>query len=441
MKAAGLGAALALLLVVAAAAGPAAAGHVNVVTIDASINPASSDYIQKAIAQSESDGAAALLIALDTPGGLGSSTKDIVQAMLNARVPIVVYVSPEGAWAASAGVFITLAAHVAAMAPGTSIGAASPVGLGGAGGERDEDNERRDVASEKAEKFYMAFIESIAKRRNRNFEWAMKAVRESEAIAQDEALKLGVIDLVAADRGALLAEIDGMEVEIGGELVTLEVAGAEIRMIEMSAMTALFNFLASPDVAVLLVLGGMLGLYIEFNQPGLILPGVAGGICLILAAIAFQILPFSWVGLLLILLGLGLLVAEMFVTSFGLLFVSGIVCFLLGGSMVFDVSEVSDLDVSFWSVLVPSVAGFAVLAGVVVYAVGRTLRRAQTVGVSELVGLVGRSETALEPEGRVFVRGEYWTAHTGEVIPAGERVEVTAVKGMRLTVRRAAQES
>jgi membrane-bound serine protease (ClpP class) len=416
---------------------PALAGHLNVITIAGSINPASSDHLQKAIAQSETEGAVALLIELDTPGGLLSSTKDIIQAMLNARVPVVVYVSPRGAWAASAGTFITLAAHVAAMAPGTSIGAASPVSVTGGGGERDEDDQRRDVAAEKAEKFTTAFIESIAKERKRNVEWAMRSVREAEAIAQDEALEIGVIDLVAQNRADLLEQLDGMEVIVDGEPRRLEVAGAEVRAIEMAWLTRVFNFLASPDIAVLLAMAGLLGLYIEFNQPGMIVPGVLGAGCLVLAAIAFQILPFSWVGLLLMLVGIGLLIVEIFVSSYGLLFAAGLACFLLGGSMLFDVPELSDLTVSFWSVLVPITAAFALFGGLVVFAVGRTFMRNQTAGVSELIGMIGTSQTALAPEGSVFVRGEYWTASADEEIPAGERVEVTAVEGMRLRVRRA----
>jgi membrane-bound serine protease (ClpP class) len=429
--------ALPLLGLALAAGAAAAAGHVNVVTIRGSINPASSDYLQHAIAQSESEGAVALLIELDTPGGLLASTKDIIQAMLNARVPIVVFVAPQGAWAASAGTFITLAAHVAAMAPGTSIGAASPVNATGGGGEQDENSQRRDASEEKAEKFTTAFIESIAKERKRNVEWAMSAVREAEAITQDKALELGVIDLVAADRADLLRRIDQREVTLGGQTRKLAVADAEVRTIAMTPLTRLFNFLANPDVAVLLVMAGLLGLYIEFQQPGMTLPGVAGAICLVLAAIAFQILPFSWVGLLLMLLGIGLVALEMFVPTFGALFALGIVCFLLGGSMLFDLPQLSDLNVSFWSVLVPSVGAFALVAGVIVYAVGRTLMRAQTVGVNELLGLVGKCATTLAPEGKVFVRGEYWTAQADEVLPAGVRVEVTAVEGMRLRVRRA----
>jgi len=436
--------AVALLLtlgITAASVGVAgAAGHINVVTISGSINPASSDYLQRAIEQSEAEGAIAVLIELDTPGGLLASTKDIIQAMLNAKVPIIVFVSPQGAWAASAGTFITLAGHVAAMAPGTSIGAASPVSATGGGGEQDEKGKRRDVSEEKLEKFTMAFIESIAKQRKRNVKWAMSAVRDAEAITQDKALELGVIDLVATDRADLLRQIEGREIALGSETRKLVVAGAEIRMLAMTPITRFFDFLASPDVAVLLVMAGLLGLYMEFQQPGMILPGVAGVGCLVLAAIAFQILPFSWVGLLLMLLGMVLVASEMFVPAFGALFVSGIVCFLLGGSMLFDLPQVSDLNVSFWSVLVPSVGGFALFAGVVAFAVGRTLMRAQTVGVSELLGLVGKCVTPLSPEGKVFVRGEYWTAEADEEIPAGVRVEVMAVEGLRLRVRRAASD-
>jgi len=415
---------------------PAAAAHVNVVTIDGSINPASSSHIQSAITQSESDGAVALMIELDTPGGLLAATKDIIQAILNADVPVVVFVSPRGAWAASAGTFITLAGHVAAMAPGTSIGAASPVSATGGGGERGEEDERTDVGMEKAEKFTMAFIESIAKERDRNVEWALSSVREAEAIASDEALELKVIDLIADDRDDLLAKIDGRRVRMNDGERTLATAGAQVRELEMDALTRLFNFLASPDVATLLVMAGMLGLYIEFQQPGMLVPGITGAVCLVLAAIAFQILPFSWVGLLLILAGMALMVAEVFVTSFGLLFIGGIICFLLGGSMVFDMPEVSDLSVSFWTVLVPAVAGFAACAAFVIYAVGRSFLTKSVSGVDEMVGLIGRSATALTPEGRVFVRGEYWSALADEEISEGAPVEVTGVAGMKLRVRR-----
>ncbi len=415
----------------------ASAAHVNVVTIDGSINPASSDHLQQVIRLSEADGALAVLVELDTPGGLLAATKDIVQAILNARVPVIVFVSPRGAWAASAGAFVTMAGHIAAMAPGTSIGAASPVSATGEGGTRDAEGKRDDVGAEKAEKFTTAFIEAIAKQRHRNVEWAAKAVREAEAVTQDDALRLGVIDVVASDTDELLRAIEGREVEVAGNKVTLHFAGAEQRRIEMPPLTRLFNTLADPNMAFLLVMAGLLGLYIEFNHPGMILPGVVGMGCLVLAGIAFQILPFSWVGLLMLLLGLGLVVAELFVSAYGVLLLAGLLCMLLGGTMVFDLPEVSDLSVSFWPVLVPVVIAFGVFASVVVFAVGRTLLLRQTAGVDELIGATGRAVGDLDPAGKVFIRGEYWSAVGIETIPRGSRVEVIAVEGLQLRVRRA----
>jgi membrane-bound serine protease (ClpP class) len=428
----GLLAALALAL--APLAAPAA--HIDVVELVGTINPATSEHLQNVIEVAEREGAEAVLIELDTPGGLLNETQEIIKAILNARVPVIVYVAPRGAWAASAGTFITLAGHVAAMAPGTSIGAASPIRPGG-GNERGEDRERTDVEMEKAEKFTTAFIESIAKQRKRNVEWAAKAVREAEAITQDEALELGVIDLVAADRDELLRKLEGFQVEVAGETRGLALAGAEQRVRPMTALNRFFNFLADPQVIALLLLVGALGLYMEFSNPGLILPGAVGVLCWVLAFMALQIIPFSGLGLMLMAAGLGLMVAEAFLASFGLLFAAGIACLLVGGSMLFDVPEVSDLEIPFWSVLVPVVLGFSLFTGLVVVAVGRSHFRRQTAGVNELIGMVGRASSDLAPEGRVFVRGEYWTARADESIASGEPVEITAVEGLRLRVRRA----
>jgi membrane-bound serine protease (ClpP class) len=410
-------------------------GPVNVARISGSINPASSDYLQKAIAQSADEGAALLVIELDTPGGLVASTKDIIQAMLNARVPVAVYVSPQGAWAGSAGTFITIAAHIAAMAPGSSIGAAHPVGIGGGGSGGDE--KQQDDAAKKAENLLAAFMESIAKERDRNVEWAVKAVRESVAVTAEEALRLNVIDLMATDRADLLKKIDGRELRFGGGRVKLAIANAPQREIPMSLMTRILNVIVDPNVAVLLLAAGGLLLYIEFNQPGLFAPGIIGAVCIVLALIAVQALPFSWVGLLLVLSGLALMGAEAYVGSYGVLFVAGIGCFLLGGTMMFDRPELSDLDVDFWSVLVPVAGALAAFGTLVIVAVGRTMRRPQTAGVGELLGMVGRAATALGPEGTVFVRGEYWRARATEPVAAEERVEILGVSGLELTVRRA----
>jgi membrane-bound serine protease (ClpP class) len=410
-------------------------GPVVVARIDGSINPASSDYLQRAIDTAAKRGAVILLIELDTPGGLVASTQDIIQAMLASRVPIVVYVAPQGAWAGSAGTFITLAAHVAAMAPGSSIGAAHPVGIGG--GSPGEESGKPSVGDQKAENLMASFIESIAKKRNRNVEWAEKAVRESVAATAEEALELHVIDLVARDRAELLERLDGRVVETDQGPQRLSIAGAAQQEIEMGLLTRILNVIVDPNVAVLLLMAGLLGLYVEFNQPGLILPGVLGGGCLILAMIAMQVLPFSWVGVLLLLLGAGLLIAEAFVTSFGVLLVSGLACLLIGGAMLFDRPDLSDLAVDFWRVLVPAVTGVGLCAGLLVLAIGRVLRRPQTAGVEEMIGMIGVAATRLAPSGTVEIRGEFWRADATEPIEADERVEAIAVDGMRLQVRRA----
>ncbi|MCX5739754.1 MAG: nodulation protein NfeD [Proteobacteria bacterium] len=399
------GVALALVFACAAPAAPTlAGGHLNAIRIAGSINPASSDFIQRAIAQSTADGAVALILELDTPGGLVSATKDIIQAMLNASVPVIVYVSPQGAWAGSAGTFITIAGHVAAMAPGTSIGAAHPVGIGlpggGGGGDgADEQKKQQDVASEKAENL-----------------------------------------LVAANESELLAKIDGRKVKVAGAERILATAGAEVRRIEMSLLQQFMHVLASPDIAMMLLMAGLLGLYVEFTQPGLVLPGVLGAASLILGAIALQILPFSWLGLIVFLAGVGLLIAEVLITSYGLLFLLGVACLLVGGMMIFDLPEVSDLRVSFWAVLVPGVAGMAAFAAVVLFSVGRSMRRRPAAGVGEMIGMVGRVVSALQPEGSVFVRGEHWKARADEPLVVGDRVEIVAVDGLRLRVRRAPPE-
>jgi len=416
-----------------------AAGHINVIQIEGSINAASADYIIQAIATSERDGAAALLIELDTPGGFVNASLDIVKAELNSEVPIIVWVTPRGAWAASAGTYITVAANIAAMTPGSSIGAAHPVGLGGGGGEQtdEEGAPKQDVSMQKMENILAATMESVADQRSRNVEWVEDAVRNSVTATANEALELGVVDLVVENRAELMAAIDGMEVEVSGKTVILEVAQAPIQPITMTLKQRIFNFLASPDMLIILLVAGALGLYIEFNNPGLIIPGTIGAVCMVLVGFGLQILPFDWIGLTLILAGLALLVAELFVTSFGLLFATGIACFLLGGSMIFDTPEVSDLSVSFWSVLVPAAIGLGGFAGLVILTVGRTYFIGQASGVEELIGLEGEATTALVPDGKVFIRGEYWNAVSDGPVDQGVRVEVVDVDGLTLRVRRA----
>jgi membrane-bound serine protease (ClpP class) len=431
---------LALLLSMASAA---EGRDLFVVSIDGSINPASADYLIGAIELAEREGAAAVLIELDTPGGLVSATQDIIQSMLNATVPTIVYVMPRGATATSAGTFITLAANVAVMMPGTSIGAAHPVSLFGGESspsptgqsDKEGDSSGQDVVQKKIENFLAAYIESIAKQRNRNVEWAGEAVRNSIAVTAEEALELNVIDLIASSRGDLLEAIEGRVVNLGEEEHTLAVVDASVVRVEYTLVQAIFNFLSDPNVATILFAIGAIGLYMEFQSPGLIVPGVTGVVAMILFGFALQILPFSWIGVLLILLGVGLLIAELFVTSLGTLFAAGVTCFLIGGTMVFDRPELSDLTVSFWEVLVPIAAAISLLGVFIVYSLSRTFMSHQTAGVDEMVGLVGRCETTIDPTGKVFVRGEYWNTVADTKIVAGDPVEVIGIEGLTLRVR------
>jgi membrane-bound serine protease (ClpP class) len=415
-----------------------------VVSIDGSINPASADFLIGAIKRAEAENAAGVLIELDTPGGLVSATQDIIQAMLNSTVPTIVYVTPRGATATSAGTFITLAANVAAMMPGTSIGAAHPVSLFGGGsspappgGATEDSDAAKDAVEQKIENFLAAYVESIAKQRDRNVEWAGEAVRNSVAVTAEEALELNVIDLVASSRADLLTAIEGRTVMLGDVEHTMAVAEVTVVQVEMTLVQAIFNFLSDPNVATILFAIGAIGLYMEFQSPGLIVPGVTGIVAMILFGFALQILPFSWIGVLLVIVGVGLLIAEIFITSFGILFVAGISIFLVGGTMIFDRPDLSDLSVSFWEVLVPIAAAMSVLGGFIVYTLTRTFRGQQTAGVDDMLGLIGRCETAIDPKGKAFVRGEYWNCVADEHIAVGDPIEILEVRGLTLRVRRA----
>jgi membrane-bound serine protease (ClpP class) len=274
--------------------------HVDLIVIDGSINPAVDDFIRESIARAKSKGARALIIQLDTPGGLLSSTRTIVKEIFAAPVPVIVYVAPTGSGAGSAGVFITLSAHIAAMAPGTNIGAAHPVAGGG--------QEVKGVMGEKIENFVASFSETIARQRGRNAEWAIQAVRKSVSITEKEALKQNVIDIVAKDIDDLLQQAHGRKVDLDGRESTLDLRSARVVRLEMSLKQRVLNAIANPNIAYLLMMAGILGLYFEFSNPGVIFPGVAGAICLLLAFASLQVLPFNYVGLILILLGIALLI-------------------------------------------------------------------------------------------------------------------------------------
>ena len=407
--------------------------HINRIIIDASINPAVGDFIRENIKFSSDEGALALIIQLDTPGGLLSSTKSIVKDILGAPLPVILYVGPSGAGAGSAGVFITLAGHIAAMAPGTTIGAAHPVASGGQNIEGD--------MREKIENYTVSFIESIAQRRGRNVEWAEQAVRESVSITDIEALEKKVIDLIAADAHDLLTQATGREVEVGKESVTLDFTPAQlgarhfnIATVEMRLKHKVLNILADPNIAYLLMMAGMLGLYLEFSNPGLLFPGLAGGICLILALTAFQVLPINYTGLVLIGLGMALLIAELFIPSFGILGVSGIAAFVLGSLFLFDTPD-SDIAVDRGIIFAASLAvgTFMFVAGSLAV---HAWRRPVASGLEGLQGEIGEVCTRLAPHGKVWIHGEYWTAESDEDIPVGQKVQIVEVDHMILRVRR-----
>ena len=419
------------------------AGPVLVARLDGTINPASADYLVNAIRAAESAQAVLLLVELDTPGGTIVAMEDIVQAMLRARVPIAVYVTPSGGLAASAGTYITLAAHIAAMAPETSIGAAHPVNPFGDNQRLPQDPASpappppSDIEIEKAENILAALMESIAKKRGRNVEWAVKAVRESVAVGAEEAAKLNVIDLVAVNRGELLAALDGRIVDLTPGRVRLVTQGADIRELEMGLLARFLHTIWDPQIAFMFLAAGAVLLYIEFSTPGLTVPGVLGALCLVVFAVSLQVLPFQWLGLILFVGGLALFGAEILLGTYGVLFAAGIVCMLFGGSLIFDRPDASDLNLSFWTTVAPVVGTFALFGGFVAFAVGRVLRKPSKLGEGELLGMRGVASSALAPSGTVALRGELWSADADDRIAEGEAVEVIAIDGMRLRVRRA----
>ncbi len=420
-----LSVALLFLLPPWAGAAPAPIAKID---IEGVISPVTLRLVGIALDRAQAERAQALIIQLDTPGGLEKSMRAIVQRMLNAEVPVIIFVAPTGARAASAGVFITMAAHIAAMAPATNIGAASPVMIGGGNADK--------TMMKKIENDAAAFIRTIALERGRNADWAEKAVRQAVSITEREAVKLKVVDLVADSIPDLLDKIDGRAVKTPRGVVTLTTRGAPVTPIEIGFRDRVLNVITDPNVAYVLMMLGMLGLFFELSTPGAVLPGVIGGISLILAFFAFQSLPINYAGVLLILFGIVLLVAEIKIVSHGILAIGGIVSMALGSLMLFDAPEIG-LRVSWWAIvpMVGTTAGFflfVVAAGV------RALGRRQLLGPSGLVGQLATVRERLAPEGQVLVYGEIWRAVAeGEPVEAGAHVRVVAVDGLTLKVARA----
>jgi membrane-bound serine protease (ClpP class) len=465
--------------------------HVRVITIDDQIiNPVAAEYIQGAIESAEQNGAECLIIQLDTPGGLLTSTRMIVKDILNADVPIVVYVAPSGARAGSAGVFITLASNIAVMAPSTNIGAAHPVDLGGEGGEswqkaikeledKLKELERRQeqpvpsptepvpeeapgvepgkpeggkqqaspaeeiesneestgsTMGDKIMKDTLAWVRGMARLRGRNEEWAVKAVTKSVSVTDGEALEENVVNFVCKDLDELLNTIDGEEVEVASGMVVLHTKDAAIVYQDMNTRQKILMTISNPNIAYILMMLGFFGLLFEVTHAGVGFPGIAGAICLILAFYSFQMLPVNYAGVLLILLAIVLFVAEAKVASYGLLTVGGLVCMTLGSIMLIDTHNES-LRISN-TVIFPMVLAMAAIIIFLVTLVVRSQSRKSDVGQEGLVGLIGTVETDLAPEGKVFVHGEIWNARSSDNLGKGSKARVVRVDGMTVVVEK-----
>ena len=413
-------------LVVLLLSAPAHAASVSTITLEGVISPVTVRLVESAIDRAQASGADALVIQLDTPGGLERSMRTICQRLLNAPLPVVVYVAPTGSRAASAGVFITMAAHVAAMAPATNIGAAHPVAVGGSGPDKES---MKKIANDAA-----AFARSVATERGRNADWAEQAVRESVSITERDAVRLKVVDLVAESMPDLLAKIDGRTVRTVKGPVTLATRGAAVTTIDIGFRDRFLNVITDPNVAYVLMMLGMLGLFFELSNPGVILPGVIGGISLILAFFAFQSLPINYAGLLLIIFGVVLLVAEIKIVSHGVLAIGGIIAMALGSLMLYDTPEIGGLRV-LWSVMIPTVGATAALFLFVVAVGVRALSSRPMLGTSSLIGRMGVAREALAPTGQVAIQGELWRAVAeGEAVEPGMPVRVIGVDGLTLKV-------
>ena len=400
-------------------------GPIITATYEGIINPVAAEYLHEAIRYAEEQRAQLLVFQLDTPGGLDTSMRDMIKDMAGSQIPIVVFVSPTGGRAASAGVFLTLAAHIAAMAPGTNIGAAHPVAMGG--GEMD------DVMKEKVENDSAAYIRSIAERHGRNSEWAEDAVRKSVSAPATQAKELGLIDLIAQDLDDLLAQLDGWDVQMGAQTVTLETTNAARQSFPMNWRLQALQVISNPNIAYVLMTIGTIGLIAEMYNPGAILPGVVGVISLILAFYSLHSLPVNYAGVLLFILGIVMLMLEVTVTSFGLLAIGGVTAMILGSVMLMN-QDFPFYQIS-WSVILPMVGLVLGFTFFVVRFGVKALRSRTTTGSEGMVGLIGLAKTNLSPDGKIFVHGELWNAVSSDSVSAGQEIEVTHIEGLTLHVK------
>lgn len=398
---------------------------VRVVTIQDPITPVTAHFLQRNLAEAARQAEHLLLVELDTPGGLDTAMREIVKELFATPVVVVVYVAPSGARAASAGAIICLAADLCAMAPGTNIGAAHPVTLG---------NKVDPTMETKLVNDAEAYAESIARQRGRDVTLARQMVRASLSLSADKALEGKVIDLIARDRTELLQQLEGRQLLKNGRELRLQLQGAKVTAAEMTRVERIRNVISNPNVAYVLLMLGMLGIFFELSNPGVILPGVIGGISLLLAFFAFQTLPVNYAGILLILLALILFIAEIKVVSYGMLTVGGMVAMVLGSLLLFESPE-PWLRLS-WKVILLTVLLTAAFFALIVRKALTAHRQRPTTGREGLIGEEGTAQSAIDPAGKVFVRGEYWEAHSDTPIAAGDKVIVEAVEGMCLKVRK-----
>lgn len=400
--------------------------EIMVITVNGVINPVASEYINKAIKKAEERKAEALIIELDTPGGLDTSMRSIVKDINASDIPVVVFVSPSGARAASAGVFITMAAHIAAMAPGTNIGAAHPVAIG----------QKMDKAvAEKAVNDAVAYIKSIAAQHGRNAKWAEDAVRKSVSATETEALKNNVIDLLADNTNVLVAKINGRKVKLANAEKVINTSDSSLIKEEMGLRHRILNFISDPNVAYLLMIIGFYGLFFELTNPGAIFPGVIGGISLILAFYSFQTLPVNYAGILLIIVGIILFILEVKVMSFGMLTIGGIFSMILGSLMLYD-SPFPFMRLSL-AVVIPAVLLTAFFFVITFRLAFKAYESRPTTGMEGMIGAEGTAKTEITSEGgTVFVRGEFWSGYSDSIIHKDEKIVVEQVKGLKVKVKR-----
>jgi membrane-bound serine protease (ClpP class) len=396
-----------------------------VATYEGVINPVAAEYLHDALSEAQTLGACALVIKLDTPGGLDTSMRLIIKDIIASTFPVVVYVSPSGGRAASAGVFITLASHVAAMTPGTNIGAAHPVAMGG--GDMDK------TMKEKVENDSVAYIKSLAEQRGRNVAWAEDAVRKSVSVTEREALKLRVVELVVEDVPTLLKQLDGRTVPLQSGPTVLRTAGATVREFPMGLRLELLKALSDPNIAYLLMTIGTIGIMAELYSPGAILPGIVGAISLILAFYSLQSLPVNYAGALLVVLGIVFFILEATVTSYGLLAIGGVTSMILGSLMLIK-SDAEFLQLS-WGIIVPVVAFAAIGTMFIVGMAVRAMHRQPMTGSEGMVGLIGVVKTALAPQGQLVIHGELWEAVSEHPLQPGDQAEVTRMEGLTLYVK------